>query len=147
MTGEKIEMHVHGIALTPERDFVIMLADRDRRKLLPISVSPFDAEAIVLQLQGAQASRPLTHDLLRSLCISFGADLEKVVIADIKENIFHSTMYLRQEEKPVEIDARPSDAIALALKFSAPIFLERKLIEFTFNAEDFAFYPGPNELH
>lgn len=78
----------------------------------------------------------MTHDLMKNLCQELGGELEKVVITDIRDNTFYAQIYLRVSDKSISLDARPSDAIALALRFGAPIYMALKMIEFTFNYDD-----------
>jgi len=117
-------------------NFTVFLIDTEGKKVLPILIGPFEAQAIALQLQGQHPPRPMTHDLMKNLCQELGGELEKVVITDIRDNTFYAQIYLRVSDKSISLDARPSDAIALALRFGAPIYMALKMIEFTFNYDD-----------
>ena len=103
-------------------------ARSDGQRVLPIWVGVPEANAIALQIENVAPSRPLTHDLLRNVIDALDGSVEKVVVSDLKENTFYALIHLRVREELVAIDARPSDAIALALRTRAPIFVEESVI-------------------
>jgi bifunctional DNase/RNase len=109
-------------------DPVVILKDMDGKRFLPILIGPFEATAIALALEGAPVPRPLTHDLMRSILESMEATLEQVVVHDIRESTFFAKLILRTDGELQEIDARPSDAIALALRMKAPIYVSDKIV-------------------
>ena len=109
-------------------DPVVILKDMDGKRFLPILIGPFEATAIALALEGAPVPRPLTHDLMRSILESLDASLEQVVVHDIRESTFFAKLILRTDGELQEIDARPSDAIALALRMKAPIYVSDKIV-------------------
>ena len=109
-------------------DPVVILKDADGRRFLPILIGPFEATAIALALENAPVPRPLTHDLMRTLLETLDAKLEQVVIHDIREATFFAKLVVRRNGDLQEIDARPSDGIALALRMSAPIFVSDKIV-------------------
>jgi bifunctional DNase/RNase len=109
-------------------DPVVILKDADGSHFLPILIGPFEATAIALALEGAPVPRPLSHDLMRSILESLGAHLEQVVIHDIKESTFFAKLVVRTNGDLQEIDARPSDGIALALRVQAPIYVSDKIV-------------------
>jgi bifunctional DNase/RNase len=109
-------------------DPVVILKDVDGKHQLPILIGPFEATAIALALEKQVVPRPLSHDLMKSIIESLDAQVEKVVIDDIKENTFFAKVILRAGGDPVEIDARPSDSIALALRTNSPIFVSEQII-------------------
>jgi uncharacterized protein len=126
----QVEMTIKGLMLDPiSNSPIVILKDEEEKIFLPIWVGIFEANAIALQLESIATPRPMTHDLLRSAIDSLGGRVEKIVISDLKENTFYAIIHVRSGEKVVEIDARPSDAIALALRTSAPIFVERSVLE------------------
>jgi len=109
-------------------DPVVILKDMDGKRFLPILIGPFEATAIALALEGAPVPRPLTHDLMRNVFETLDARLEQVVIHDIRESTFFAKLVVRTNGDLQEIDARPSDGIALALRMSAPIYVSDKIV-------------------
>ncbi len=109
-------------------DPVVILKDMDGKRFLPILIGPFEATAIALALEGAPVPRPLTHDLMRTVFETLQARLEQVVIHDIRESTFFAKLIVRTNGEVQEIDARPSDGIALALRMSAPIYVSDKIV-------------------
>jgi uncharacterized protein len=109
-------------------DPVVILKDMDGKRFLPILIGPFEATAIALALEGAPVPRPLTHDLMRTVLETLDARLEQVVIHDIRESTFFAKLIVRTNGELQEIDARPSDGIALALRMSAPIYVSDKIV-------------------
>jgi bifunctional DNase/RNase len=107
---------------------IIMLRDPKSEAVLPIWVGLYEANAIALQLEKISTPRPMTHDLLKNLMVQLQATVEKVVITELKDNTFYALIHLRQNGKALTIDARPSDAIALALRVDAPIFVAEDVI-------------------
>ena len=141
-------MEVKTVTADQGGNFLVLLMDDEEKKVLPISIGPLEAQAIAIVLQGETPPRPLTHDLLKSVCENLGGEMEKVVITDIKESTFYAEIYFNQNSESLVIDSRPSDAIALALRFEAPIFMATRLIEFTCDYQDFiAREGGDEELH
>ncbi len=141
-----LEMKVKTVALIKDGSFSVLLTDKEEKNFLPIMVGPFEAQAIALPLQGKAVPRPMTHDLLRSICEELSAQVEKVVICDITDGTFYAELFLKQGEKELIIDSRPSDAIALALRCEAPIYMGPHLIEFTYDSEDIIFSERPDEI-
>jgi bifunctional DNase/RNase len=109
-------------------DPVVILKDMDGSHYLPILIGPFEATAIALALEGAPVPRPLSHDLMRNILESLGCSLEQVVIHDIRDSTFFAKLIVRSNGDLQEIDARPSDGIALALRVQAPIFVTDKIV-------------------
>lgn len=109
-------------------DPVVILKDLEGKRHLPILIGPFEATAIALALEGTQVPRPLSHDLMKSIIESLDARVERIVIDDIKENTFYAKVVLQSNGDSLEIDARPSDSIALALRTNAPIFVSEQII-------------------
>jgi bifunctional DNase/RNase len=112
---------------------LIILKEKDgEKRLLPIIIGPYEAEAIRMRVKGITPPRPLTHDLLRSTIKGLGAKLEGIIVDSLSEGIFFAKlMIVTQEGKEVKIDARPSDAIALALRANVPIFVAEEVIDLT----------------
>lgn len=124
------QMQIHGINLDVlTNQPVIILKDMESKKFLPIWIGQFEATAILMELQGLESARPLTHDLLKAVISGLEANLEKVVIDDIEDGTFYAKLYFRQKDKKLlKIDARPSDAIALAVRMKAPIYALDKVV-------------------
>lgn len=109
-------------------DPVVILKDMDGSHYLPILIGPFEATAIALALEGAAVPRPLSHDLMRNILESLETALEQVIIHDIRDSTFYAKLILRCDGELQEIDARPSDGIALALRMKAPIYVTDKIV-------------------
>src|SRR3984885_13130476 len=108
-------------------DPVVILKDLEGKRYLPILIGPFEATAIALALEGTAVPRPLSHDLMRTLLESLSAKLEQIVIHDIKDSTFFAKLIVRTNGEVKEIDARPSDSMALALRMQAPIFVSHQI--------------------
>lgn len=133
----EIEMTIKGLMIDPITNMpIIILRDDAGQRMLPIWVGVFEANAIALQLESVQTPRPMTHDLMKNLLEHLGATIERVVVCDLRENTFYATIYLRAPGHQIPIDARPSDAIALALRTQSPIFVEEAVIENARTAEN-----------
>ena len=123
-------MDVKALILDPIANMpVVILRDEDGSHFLPIWVGVFEANAIALQMEGIATPRPMTHDLLRNLLATIKADVVKVVINKLLENTFYAEIHLEVDGKAMTLDSRPSDAIALALRSSAPVFVEEAVLE------------------
>jgi bifunctional DNase/RNase len=126
----QIEMTIKGLMVDPITNMpIIILRDKDGQRVLPIWVGVFEANAIALQIENVTTPRPMTHDLLRNVIQDLRAQIEKIVVSDLKENTFYALIYLRVNGDTLAIDSRPSDAIALALRARAPIFVEERVID------------------
>jgi hypothetical protein len=108
---------------------VVMLKERETGRYLPIWIGHFEADAIAIPMQKVPVSRPLTHDLLRSAIDTLGGKLDHIVIHDLADETFYAKLVVFQDGKTLEVDARPSDAIALAIRAEVPIFVEDKVLE------------------
>jgi len=123
-------MTIKGLMVDPITNTpIIILRDKDGDKVLPIWVGLPEANAIALQIENISTPRPMTHDLLRNVIQDLKASVRKVVVCDLQENTFYALIYLSLGSETVAVDARPSDAIALALRSRAPIFVEDSVIE------------------
>lgn len=103
---------------------VIILKEKEGQKTLPIWIGLFEAQAIALALEQVKPLRPLTHDLAQLLIEKLDGKLDRVVISDVINNTFYARLFIQRDRENVEVDSRPSDAIALALRFKAPIFVD-----------------------
>lgn len=125
----EIQMTIKGLMIDPITNMpIIVLRDQEGQKVLPIWVGVFEANAIALQIENVQTPRPMTHDLLKSILDNLHAVVERIVVCDLKENTFYATIHVRVNGTKIPIDARPSDAIALALRTGSPIFVEETVI-------------------
>lgn len=110
-------------------DRMVVLKDSDGDRYLPIWIGPFEADAITIQLQGVQVARPLTHDLLKSFVQEMGVTISHIVVNDLRNNTFYANIVADADGKEVLIDSRPSDAIALAVRLNAPIFVDEQVMD------------------
>jgi len=125
-----VEVDVNGVVLDPDSGSpIVRLVEKAKaRRELPIWIGPFEAQAIVLEMQGVPAPRPLTHDLMKQLVERLGGKLTRVVIGEVHDNTYFATLHLqRPGGKELTVDARPSDAIALALRLHGPILVAEEL--------------------
>jgi bifunctional DNase/RNase len=132
-------MTITGLMVDPVTNMpIVILKDQDGHRVLPIWVGIFEANAIALQVENISTARPMTHDLLRNVIEDLKATVEKIVVCDLQDNTFYALIHLRVDGKIVAVDARPSDAIALALRVRAPIYAEDTVID---NAKTLDFPP------
>ena len=123
-------MTIKGLMVDPVTNMpIILLRDAEGQKVLPIWVGIYEANAIALQIENVSTPRPMTHDLLKNVINDLKASVRKIVVSDLKDNTFFALIYLDVSGETVAIDARPSDAIALALRTRAPIFVEDTVID------------------
>jgi uncharacterized protein len=126
----QIEMTIKGLMVDPITNMpIIILRDHDGQRVLPIWVGIFEANAIALQMENIATPRPMTHDLLRNVIQDLSGTVRKIVVSDLKDNTFYALIYVETPAETIAIDARPSDAIALALRTQAPIFVEESVID------------------
>ena len=126
-----IQVEIYGLSLSSSLTgggYALILKTVEDDKRLPIIIGQFEAQAIALQLEGINSPRPLTHDLIRNIIEGFGYAVEYIVIDKIEDSTFYAKIKFTPEEIE-EIDARPSDAIAIALKFDAPIYVSRSVMD------------------
>ena len=126
----QIEMSIKGLMVDPITNMpIVILRDKEGQRVLPIWVGIFEANAIALQIENVTTPRPMTHDLLKNVIADLRGRIEKIVVSDLKENTFFALIYLNVNGEVMAVDARPSDAIALALRTRAPIFVEETVID------------------
>ncbi len=128
---DRIKLNVLGISYSQTQTgaYALVLAEENGKRRIPIIVGGFEAQAIAIQLEGLRPPRPLTHDLFYNFSVSFDIKVLDVNIYKLEEGVFHSKISCQRDDKLIEIDARTSDAIALALKFRCPIYTEKHIIE------------------
>jgi hypothetical protein len=124
------EMVIKGLMVDPVTNMpIVILRDKEGERVLPIWVGIFEANAIALQIENIATPRPMTHDLLQNVIRDLNGRVQKIVVSDLKEATFYALIYLHVGDDVVAIDARPSDAIALALRAHAPIFVDDRVID------------------
>lgn len=134
---DKVQVDILGLSENPKSKgaYALVLREIEGPRRLPIVIGPAEAQAIVTELEGHHPPRPMTHDLLKSIIEALGAQLREVIITTLHEGTFYATLIL--EYGGQEIDARPSDAIALAVRFNAPIFVSEEVLRAAgFSTED-----------
>lgn len=108
---------------------VVILKEKTAERYLPIWIGPAEADAIAVKLQGVNVPRPLTHDLLRSVIDALGASVNSIIVSDLKNDTFFAKIMLNVDGSVVEIDSRPSDALALAVRSEVPIFADESVMD------------------
>ncbi len=108
---------------------VVILREKDGARVLPIWIGPAEASAIAMELQGIKPPRPMTHDLLKTVITGLGASVRRILISTLKDKTYFAELLLARDDHLFQLDARPSDSIALALRVNAPIFTEADLLE------------------
>jgi hypothetical protein len=149
MGSELMEVKVMGIVVDPKASNpVVILVDLAGKKALPIWIGVFEAEAISRGLEDVVTLRPMTHDLMKQILDTFRVSVNRVIIHDIKDNTFYANLYLGIDGRELIVDSRPSDAIALAVRVKAPIFVTKSVVEATKDLGVFAsqLLEGQDEL-
>ncbi|MDK2820507.1 MAG: uncharacterized protein PWP31_472 [Clostridia bacterium] len=131
-----IPIKVKQIVLDQNLSPVVILSNKEGDQVLPIWVGTYEAQAIALAIQGILTPRPLTHDLIINLCEKLGAEIKKVLVQDVREGTYYAELYLHQGDKEYVIDARPSDAITIALRTNAPLYITEKVAAYTVNVDE-----------
>ena len=125
-----IEMMIKGLMVDPVTNLpIVILKDKLGERVLPIWVGVFEANAIALQIENIATPRPMTHDLLRNVIMDLEGQVDRIVVSDLKDNTFYAVIHLTVRGERVAIDARPSDAIALALRTRSPILVDEGVID------------------
>ena len=128
-----IEVYVKNVIVVKNEEgdtsFLVLLAEKEGNRVLPISIGMFEAQAIARALEGVDIGRPLTHDLIVNIIRELGATLDKVVVNDLIDGTFYARLIVKTESKLHSIDARPSDSIAVAILAKAPIFVSSKVMD------------------
>ena len=127
---ELIEVVVESVRVhMPSSNHVVILKELDRERYLPIWIGPWEANAIAMRLQGMSPERPLSHDLFSTILEELGATIRQVVIATLAEETYHARLVLDAEGRTIEVDSRPSDAIALAVRAGARIYASEAVLD------------------
>jgi len=138
----KIQCEILGLSSSPATGgaYAILLKDSGSDRRLPIIIGAFEAQAIALEIEGINPPRPLTHDLLKQIIDTLGGSVSEIIIDELRDNTFYAKIILEVSALTYEIDSRPSDAIALAVRTKAPIFVAENVMETA------AFLPSSNQL-
>ena len=143
-----MKMKVFGLTIDPFTNVpIVILKDDGEKNALPVWIGVLEASAIASELEKVQFSRPMTHDLLKDLLKQVGVKVEKIEVTDLKDNVYYATIHMTGSAGAFTMDSRPSDAIALALRTGAPIFVESDVLDKSRNM-DLKGEPrekGPNE--
>lgn len=128
--ADEVRVVIKGLMLDPSSNApIVLLKEEGGAAYLPIWIGVFEASAIQLAIEGVETQRPMTHDLLVSVLATLGLRMTRIVISDLRDNTFFATLHLERGEEQWAIDSRPSDAMALAVRAEAPIFVERHVLE------------------
>ena len=127
---ERIRLEILGLSSSQSQSgsFALVLGETEGNRRLPIIIGMFEAQAIAIEIEKIIPNRPMTHDLFKSFGHSFNFTVKEIVISDLKEGVFFAKIVCDNDSKTVEIDARPSDAIAIGLRFNAPIYTHEKIM-------------------
>lgn len=125
-----VEVRIRGLMLDPATNMpIVVLKDVASETVMPIWVGIFEANAIAIEIEKLATPRPMTHDLTKNLIHHLNGTLEKVVITELRDDTFFAVLWMRQESEAITIDARPSDAIALALRADCPIYVAEQVMQ------------------
>jgi bifunctional DNase/RNase len=125
-----VEVRIRGLMMDPATNMpIVVLKDVASDTVMPIWVGIFEANAIAIEIEKLAAPRPMTHDLTRNLIHHLNGTLEKVVITELRDDTFFAILWMRQDNEPITVDARPSDAIALALRADCPIYVSEQVMQ------------------
>ena len=130
--NDEVEMQIRGLMMDPVTNMpIVVLKDIESDLVLPIWVGIFEANAIALELEKTATPRPMTHDLLQNMARGLNAMVQKVVVSELRDDTFYAVIWMDHAGESVAMDARPSDAIALALRWDCPIYVNRTVLEQT----------------
>ena len=128
--SEEVEMQIRGLMMDPVTNMpIVVLKDVASDAVLPIWVGIFEANAIALELEKTAMPRPMTHDLMQNMARNLNAEVRKVVVSELRDDTFYAVIWLDHAGETVAMDARPSDAIALALRWDCPIYVNREVLD------------------
>lgn len=123
-------MKIKGLVVDPiSKMHIVVLEDINSERMLPIWIGVFEANAIALKIENIATPRPMTHDLLKNFLDELNISIEKIVVNDVRDNTFFARIHCRNKDQTITIDSRPSDAIALALRAEARIFVENEVVK------------------
>ena len=126
----EVEMKIRGLMMDPVNNMpIVILRDSAGSRILPIWVGVYEANAIALEIEKVATQRPMTHDLIKTLLLGMDAGVRKVVVSELKDDVFYAVIWVEREGKLTSIDSRPSDALAIALRLDCPIFVEDSVLD------------------
>ena len=128
---DKIQLEILGLSSSQSQSgsFALVLGEVEGSRRLPIIIGMFEAQAIAIEIESIVPNRPMTHDLFRSFANGFDFQVNEIVISDLKEGVFFAKLHCSQNGSSIEIDARPSDAIAIGLRFKCPIYTYEPILQ------------------
>ena len=125
----EVEMKIRGLMMDPVTNVpIVILKEVESDAVLPIWVGSYEANAIALEIEKVAAPRPMTHDLLKNLLLGFEAQVNRVVVTELRDDTFYAVIWLERQGKLMSVDSRPSDALALALRMDCPIFVDQEVL-------------------
>jgi bifunctional DNase/RNase len=143
----EVEMKIRGLMMDPVTNMpIVILKDVGSDTVLPIWVGVYEANAIALEIEKVTTPRPMTHDLLKNVLLGMEAQVDKVVVTELKEDTFYAVIWLTRNGGPVSIDSRPSDALALALRVDCPIYVEEEVLKTSKQATQISDRVTPDDL-
>jgi bifunctional DNase/RNase len=126
----EVEMKIRGLMMDPVNNMpIVILRDSAGNRILPIWVGVYEANAIALEIEKVATQRPMTHDLIKTLLLGLDAGVRKVVVSELKDDVFYAVIWVERDGKLTSIDSRPSDALAIALRLDCPIFVEDSVLD------------------
>lgn len=126
----EVEMKIRGLMMDASTNTpIVILKDKDGSAVLPIWVGIYEANAIALEIEKVSTPRPMTHDLIKQVLMGFNANLRKVVVNELRDDTFYAVLWLDHEGETMTVDARPSDALALALRLDCPIYVDDEVLK------------------
>lgn len=142
-----IEAKINGIFLTQSQTSGVILKEINGDRTLPILIGDYEAQSIALGLENIEPPRPITHDLLLSMLSTLSARIERIIITDLKDNTYYAIIQVRSKSKLYDVDARPSDAIALAVRKNVQIFIEEDVMrKGSYNADELPEVEGGRQM-
>lgn len=126
----EVEMKIRTLMMDPVTQMpIVILRDLAGETILPIWVGVYEANAIALEIEKVATPRPMTHDLIKTILNGLTADVKKVVVSELKDDTFYAVICMERDGKPIRIDSRPSDALAIALRLDCPIYVEEQVLK------------------
>ncbi len=126
----EVEMRIRGLMMDPVTNMpIVILKDNNSDSILPIWVGVYEANAIALEMEKVQTPRPMTHDLIKNVLTGLSVTVKKIVVTELKDDTFYALIWLERNGSTITIDSRPSDALALALRTDAPIFVDEEVLK------------------
>lgn len=126
----EVEMKIRGLMMDPVTNMpIVILKDSSGNSILPIWVGVYEANAIALEIEKVATQRPMTHDLIRTLLQGLRTGVRKVVVSELRDDVFYAVIWLEKEGKLICVDSRPSDALAIALRLDCPIFVDDSVLK------------------